>query len=197
MKYILVHKNDHQKKYENLSYIRDNMIGDFYLLAYKIDHHIPEGLAGYRKLSKSEILETRASIENGEKFIERNEIRVKQDAFLDPGQRRARFTGLVTGVVNSVGSHSFDFQLAENRYITGVEVFADAPAHGDSIDFQVVHPLAGVLDQFGTGWYMSSGTKTYNVYPAYLPQGLIVRVIYNATTNNQVCFSVNGFLHKP
>jgi hypothetical protein len=119
--------------------------------------------------------------------------------FADADGFRARFKG-VAGTMNYGTTTNLDYTLSEERYIDGVEILQNNAAVGDSVKFQVVHPTYGVLDEFGDSWYInaSAGFQSPVIlsYPAKIPAGLTIRVVYNSVGNTNVWLGANLRLHK-
>ena len=92
------------------------------------------------------------------------------------------------GVAVSVDLNSttnIDFTLTDDSLVIGGTCIVVGAKAGDKVDFQVIHPIAGVLNQFVTDWYIDPGNTKQETpksnYPAKLPAGLILRVIYYST----------------
>lgn len=119
--------------------------------------------------------------------------------FADANGFRARFKG-VSGTMAAGTSTNLDHVLAEERWIDGIEVHQIGAAAGDNLMFQIVHPQAGVLDEFGSNWFIDSSTGKQNPvivsYPAKIPAGLTIRTVYNSVGGSSVWLGVNLRLHK-
>lgn len=85
--------------------------------------------------------------------------------------------------------------------ITGAVMLVKGGAFGDKCSLQVVHPVAGVLSEFVTDWGVSEDAqKQFELqldYPANLPAGLIIRLVYKADANAGTRkVTMNYLLHK-
>jgi hypothetical protein len=96
------------------------------------------------------------------------------------------------------GTTNLDLTMAEERYVDGGVVIVKDANPGDYCVFQVVHPIAGVVEQFVNKWYVIPGTSKMdvNVYRAKVPAGLIIRVVYNNVGGTNVECGINLRLHK-
>lgn len=119
--------------------------------------------------------------------------------FADAHGFRARFKGVAFTVTAGQVSN-LDYTLSEERWIDGVELIQDNAIFGDSVKFQVVHPTYGILDEFGSDWIIDASIGKQNPvilsYPAKIPAGLTIRIIYNSIGNTDVWLGVNLRLHK-
>lgn len=96
---------------------------------------------------------------------------------------------------------TIDYTVPYDLCITGAAVVVKGGSIDDKVCLQVVHPQAGVLDEFVTDWYMNEDRNhqfTIDLdYPANIPAGLIIRAVYKANsqagTRN---VRINYFLHK-
>jgi hypothetical protein len=193
---ILVHKDDYLEEHHKGKL--PTSVDNFFIVKYNEEKNVPAYLKQHKRYTKEQLIETRKRLAAGETISEKKPPVIKNSAFVDPQGKRARFKGMHVGQVSSIGEHTFDYVFAEDRYITGVEVFVNNPAFGDNIDFDIIHPVsAESIDDFAANWYVSPGKQIYEVYPAKIPAGLIIRVTYRATSANVVEFYINGFLHKP
>ena len=107
----------------------------------------------------------------------------------------------VAGTVAFGTTASLDLTLTDDVLIAGGTVFlARGAAEGDKVDFQVVHPVAGVINQFITDWYVNPDSTLQVVppsnYPAKVPAGLIFRVVYHSVGATDVWISVNYNMEK-
>lgn len=119
--------------------------------------------------------------------------------FTNTGGFFARLTG-IEGVATFGTTTAIDYILTEERYINGVRLLTKGAAWGDYIKFQVVHPVYGVLNEFGTKWYIDAdNAKQEDVlvpYPARLPAGLTVRILYTSVGTENITVYANLYLHK-
>lgn len=91
---------------------------------------------------------------------------------------------------------NLDLTLADDCLMAGGTGFlAKGAAPGDTVDFQVVHPVNGVIAQFITDWYVNPDSTEQFVppsnYPAKIFAGLILRVVYHSTGASDVWIAVN------
>lgn len=94
---------------------------------------------------------------------------------------------------NSQTEIDIDFQ--ELRHITGAEYFKQGGNFEDTLTFQVVHPVAGVVDQFATDIKMKD-SSSYGFYKATIIAGLTARAIYKNNGNQAAKFAFNLICHK-
>lgn len=107
----------------------------------------------------------------------------------------------VLGVASHGTSTTLDYTLADDMIIAGGHTFlANGVNWGDYVEFQVVHPIAGVLLQFLSTWYLNPEVIKQEVppsnYPAKLTAGLILRVVYHSTGSADVPIAVNYNLER-
>ena len=94
-----------------------------------------------------------------------------------------------------------DLTLADDVLITGGQLLVKGGNIHDQVFMQVVHPTAGVLNEFVSGWRINpDSTDQFTIvlnYPAKIPAGLIIRCKYiaDATTGTRDV-AVNLHLHK-
>lgn len=108
--------------------------------------------------------------------------------------------GVSTTVIAGTTTN-LDYTLTDDVLIAGGTNFlAKGAAQGDTVDFQVVHPVLGVLNQFITSWYVNPDKTDQSVppsnYPAKLFAGLILRVVYHSTGAENVWIAVNYNIEK-
>lgn len=108
-----------------------------------------------------------------------------------------------TGVIHTCAagvSTNVDLTLSDDQLLTGLQIVADGSAFGDSIDMQVVHPIAGVVAQFATSVFINADKQEkvneLTNYPAKLQAGLSLRCVYHSTGSTDVIVAVNYRLHK-
>lgn len=123
--------------------------------------------------------------------------KVKPTAFPDPDGKRARLYGTHLLVCPANTSTSQTYTLLANRYMDGAEYLCEGGQFGDYVDFQVIHPTLGVLDDFCTRWYVLPGRSLYKLYPAFVPAGLDIKVTYVNTGTNAAKLALNLMLHQP
>jgi hypothetical protein len=114
-----------------------------------------------------------------------------------------------TGVSSSAApgtTTSIDHILTDDMLLTGAQVLANMPVFGDSMTFQVMdktgvfYPAGTVLNTFISNWQCTSDFQEQidaNInYPAKIPAGLCLRLIYTSTGTASVAVSINYDLHK-
>jgi hypothetical protein len=106
----------------------------------------------------------------------------------------------VSGTATAGTSTSIDHTLTDDVLLVGSQVLAAGSVFGDSCDFQVVHPEAGVLKQFVSSWGVSSDNQEKinmnSIFPAKIPAGLILRFVYHSTGEANVSVLINYKLYK-
>jgi hypothetical protein len=93
-------------------------------------------------------------------------------------------------------SRSIDYTFTQSRFLTGAEYFRSGGNFGDMINFQIVHPTLGVLDQFATNIYINKEHGSYQFYSANIPAGLIARAVYFNNGNEEAKFCFNLITHR-
>lgn len=92
-------------------------------------------------------------------------------------------------------STNFDLTVVDDDLVATGSLIVIGAAQGDTVDFQIVHPLAGVQIQPITDWYIDPSMSFQKVpsswYPAKVPAGLILRVIYHSVGVNPVWVAIN------
>jgi len=91
---------------------------------------------------------------------------------------------------------SAEYIFTSDKVLTGAEYFREGGNFGDVVSFQIVHPVAGVLDQFATNIYLNKEHGLYQFYRARIPSGLIARAVYVNNGPNQAKFCFNLITHK-
>lgn len=80
---------------------------------------------------------------------------------------------------------NIDFDLSFTACLTGAQLIVKGGKIEDKISLQIVHPLAGVLSEFITDWFISEDSQRQFMldipFPANLPSGLKIRAVYKAT----------------
>lgn len=102
----------------------------------------------------------------------------------------------VSVTVTAGATVNLDLILADDCVIAGGTCFlAKGSAQGDTVDFQVIHPVYGMINQFVTSWFMDPDSTLQPVptsnYPAKLFTGLTLRVVYHSTGSSDVWIAVN------
>lgn len=98
-------------------------------------------------------------------------------------------------------TQSQDLVLADDYLVTGGDLLVEGGLIDDKIFLQVVHPVAGVIKEFISGFRIASDTiKQLNLqlhYPAKIPAGLSLRCKYIASADGALRkIAVNFYLHK-
>lgn len=117
-------------------------------------------------------------------------------ALPDPDGHRFRGERCFIGECAAGVATTFDFDIVEERYLTGFMYAVENENWGDYITFSVVHPVAGVLETFVSSWGVCHGSHLIEVYKAKVPAGLKLRCVYTNVGVNVAKFMANGFLHK-
>jgi hypothetical protein len=106
------------------------------------------------------------------------------------------------GVVSSI-----DLKLTDDHFVTGGVLRTLNSAFGDSVTFQVVdvdnvigYGAGTVLGQYATSVYMRSDSQEQineNIpYPAKIPAGLYLRIVYTSVGTTDVTVTMMYRLHK-
>jgi hypothetical protein len=141
------------------------------------------------------ILDSLVSAHVATPLPENEVIPVKPLAFPDPDGKRARLYGTHFADCLANDDTEIDYTVPADRLIDGAEYLLSGGQLGDYVDFEVRHPSLGLLDPFCTRWYVKDGHAIYKLYPAYIPAGLVIRVVYHNTGANPAKFALNLFLH--
>jgi len=106
----------------------------------------------------------------------------------------------VLGTAAAGGTTNIDLVMGNDVLITGGVFLAQGAAWGDTVDFQVVHPQAGVVAQFITAWCLDPTSVMQQLptasYPAKLATGLTLRVVYHSIGGTAVDVGVNYNLER-
>lgn len=206
MKYIVISKDELsdsvtasalEAKRSELVEIIDNFGQNTGLYIAKVsDSNRPDSLKQYRRMDKDQlrsVVDAIKASQNPNRLILPS---YKNSAFQDPEGKRARFSGGFKMTVPAGEVQSQDFILAEDRFITGGLYHVEGSNFGDRLDFDVVHPLAGVIDNHVSNWYVWDGPTKLDTYPAKLTAGLILRLTYTNIGSSEATVLVNLILHK-
>ena len=136
----------------------------------------------------------------------------ERDAKGRPVDRKAGVSSDANIRVRFVGTHDFnipgnqtvqsDWNVPQMQYngqnvetiISGVEFKTVGGCDGDKVKFQVVHPIAGVVDEFASDYYVfKDELNTIKEHRAEIPAGLIIRVVYQSTCATDARFIMNLF----
>jgi hypothetical protein len=100
---------------------------------------------------------------------------------------------------------SIDLLLTDDTLVTGADCLVKGAIAGDTVDFQIYGPnpltgISGVLNQFVTKWFINPDSTQQSTphsnYPAKIPAGLTLRIIYHSTGTTDVWFAANYNLEK-
>ena len=96
---------------------------------------------------------------------------------------------------------SQDYTLTDDMLLTGGILLVKGGKFTDRIYLQVVHPIAGVVDEFVSGFRVAEDSneqfKIDLPYPAKIPAGLKIRCKYVSSSDvGTRDVAVNFFLHK-
>lgn len=100
----------------------------------------------------------------------------------------------VSGICSAGETANLDLTLTDDCLMTGASVTLINRLPSDNIKLQIVHPTAGVLFQY-IDWYAKDFDKEIP-YPAKIPAGLILRLVYVSTGAQGVEIYLNYSLHK-
>jgi hypothetical protein len=126
-------------------------------------------------------------------------IALKQTALVNP--ESYRFRGNATPWINCApGTTNLDIMpsATEVRYVDGGIIVTKDANPGDYCSFQVVHPTYGVVETYVPKWFVTPGTgqQLIQVYPASIPAGITLRVVYTNSGSSDVGVGVNYRLHR-
>lgn len=98
-----------------------------------------------------------------------------------------KFAGAsAAGDVSENTNANIDYTCPFDLCITGAVLLVNGGKFGDKCCLQVVHPVAGVVDEFATDWAVASDQqKQFELaltYPANIPSGVKLRLLYKATS---------------
>lgn len=100
-----------------------------------------------------------------------------------------------SGTVIAGSTTSFDMPLQDDMLITGGVLLSKNANQGDKVHFQIVHSTYGVIAQYVTDWFINPEVveqRTPSIeYPAKLQAGLILRLVYVSTGQNDVWVAIN------
>jgi hypothetical protein len=115
-----------------------------------------------------------------------------------------------SGTITAGGPGNIDLILTDDCFITGGDLITNGAVFGDFATMQVVdvNNILGkgaglVLGQYVTNWVMKADAvgaqlqcELRSPYPAKIPAGLALRLVYNSTGSNNVQVAINYILHK-
>ncbi len=165
----------------------------YWIISIREKHSTP--FAGYIKYTQEQFLKILKEVRAGKKISTRFVRPSKQSAFLDPEGARARFQSL--GMFTANCNDEVVWTSDQDYYITGVVFFVQGSEIGDTVNFEVHHPQAGLLDSFAVNWFIWDGKHSYEVYPARILKGLQIKVVLKKAAGNTLptTLIVNGKLH--
>lgn len=107
----------------------------------------------------------------------------------------------VIGTITHGTTGNVDLDITDDELITGATVNVQNSAFGDYMDIQVIVPPSTVANQFVTSFYVNSDAQKQidftNKYPAKIPAGLKLRLVYHSTgAVLDPKAAVNYVLHK-
>ena len=107
----------------------------------------------------------------------------------------------VSGTANYGTTTNIDYTLVDDLLITGLMIIAKNQLFGDTVTMQVLFPNGSIANTFGNSCYIPDDSqKVIDVdskYPAKIPAGFILRLIYTSTSlNTNVDVKINYKLHK-
>ena len=107
----------------------------------------------------------------------------------------------IRGEIEQGQTVTCDLTLTDDHLLTGGVLIVKEAKFLDKVSLQIVHPQAGVVNQFVTDWGMSEDQQvqfSLNLeYPAKLAAGLTIRCKYEASNDpGQSSLVLNLRLHK-
>ena len=113
-----------------------------------------------------------------------------------PGTRLV-LTGIASGTVPAgTTDHIFSWTADKLYYMDGASYEVDGHSFGDTIKFQVHHPVHGKVGEFthSAGAYVHT-SAFYDFYKATIQAGLIIKLIYTSVGAQDVKIVANLHLH--
>jgi len=92
-------------------------------------------------------------------------------------------------------TESVDYTLTEDLTITGVSYKTANIGIDDTATFQIVHPVDGVVNEFGKDVFLKS-EEAYSFYAARLVTGLKVRVSVTNNGSEAIKVRLNCIFHR-
>lgn len=101
----------------------------------------------------------------------------------------------VQATITAGATQNIDYVIADDALIMTSSLIAIGAAQGDKIDMQVIHPIAGVVFQPITGWFIDPNSSVQPTpranFPAKIFAGLTLRIVYHSTGSNNVWVALN------
>lgn len=113
-----------------------------------------------------------------------------------------RFRGTATAwtecLPNTTTNMDITPSATEDRFVDGGIIIHKDTNPGDHVSFKVVHPTYGVVETYVPSWLLPPGvgSESILVYPARIPAGIILRVVYTNTGSTSAYCGVNYRLHR-
>ena len=140
-------------------------------------------LKGYIKYSSAEVVVVIDDIRQGKKVNTRLVISEKQSVWTDPEGARARYQSV--GSIQADETTSIYWTADQEYYIDGVRFYIEGAEFGDSVNFEIWHPVVGLVDSFVTDWYVWDGSFKEDTYAAKLLTGLQIKITLNKGLGNK------------
>jgi hypothetical protein len=90
---------------------------------------------------------------------------------------------------------NIDYVLTDDLLILRGVLLVKNSSQGDYVDFQVLHPVYGLVAQFVTSWFIDPDSTTQETptsnYPAKLAAGLTLRLVYHSVGQSNVWVAIN------
>lgn len=140
-------------------------------------------LKGYIKYTSDEVVKVIKDIREGKKVNTRLVLSAKQSVWTDPEGARARYQSI--GLIQSSETTSIYWTADQQYYIDGVRFYIEGAEFGDSVNFEIWHPVVGLVDSFVTDWYVWDGSFKEDTYAAKLLAGLQIKITLNKGVGNE------------
>lgn len=110
----------------------------------------------------------------------------------------------IKGVANAGQTTNIDWQLPQERWVTGGQLILENHASGDSVSYYVVYKYQGgesVVGQFANNFYpVTDKQEQISIdvdYLSRLDAGLWIRIAYTSVGQTNVTVKLNLFSHIP
>lgn len=137
--------------------------------------------------------------DNGYKAGGNKQLVSDTDPYANTDKFKASCQGF-TGTATAGQTTNIDYTVSATRYLTGVSVILKDQVFGDKITFQIVHPQAGVVEEFATNWNISADAQDQGTFEfplrGKIPAGLKVRLAYTSVGQTNVSVACNLILHR-